>query len=257
MWEYLKKQIYLVCKAPFCFRLQTRFIVFYTHKLLSAKVCVAQIISVMGCKPVSLLVSLSASIFFGYFGFRIVHRYFRTRSWQLTNSKLNLIQTVSGKKTFYEVISLDWSNKKCSISYNYTVSGVVYNGTYATLDSRLGDVSLCDDLRRGIRESTCYYNPNNPAKSALRNTLPITAMGVCIVISFLNLAVLISSVSAYLVLIPTLYGVISGAILLTIAIQRWPTKDAALVTGVILIIIPILGPCSRRCNSKQGPPNDL
>lgn len=218
----------------------------------------------MGCKPLSVLISLSASVFFGYFGFRLVNLYFRTRGWRRTSSKLKTIKdvTATGRKPFYEVISLDWSNKKCSITYNYTVGfepPVVYNGTDATLDSRLGAASLCDDLRKGLKyvgmtETYCFYDPLFPSRSALQKTFPATAMCVCVVLSFLNAAVVTSSISPYLVFIPTLYGLISGGVLLAIAVQRWPTKDAVVVAGSILVILPIFGPCSSFFRPKQNHP---
>lgn len=227
--------------------------------MLLERPCDDNLFPEMGCKPISILVSFSASIFFGYYGFRLVNLYFRTKSWQRTSSKLRTIKDVTAAKTFYEVITLDWSTRKCSITYNYTVGSVVYYGTDATLDSRLGAASLCSDLRKDLKfsltETYCFYDPKSPSRSALQNKFPTTAMGVCIVVSFLNVAVLTSLISAYLVFIPTLYGLISGGILLAIAVQLWPKKDAVLVAALILVILPIFGPASRRCRRKQNIPN--
>lgn len=216
--------------------------------------------------PSILMVFLfGASVVAAYMGFRIVHLYFKTLDWVETPARLVTINIVKEKKKKYAKFDTaapaNNSNTssyrlRCSLVYNYTVNGRWYIGNYATVLNRYGDADLCHDLH-GERNNnsnmiSCFYNPRRPQNSARSTQLPMRVMAVYILISWITGAVAPSK-ATLLKFISVVYGVISAAILLWIAVIRLPRKGIELFVGTILAVSAVLKPYIGHsyCNTSE------
>lgn len=187
------------------------------------------------CSIIVLTCVFAASAFYGY---RLIHQYINVGRWRQTSAKLLAVKITRAKLCSGRRRCL-----KCSVLYEYSIGNRTYRGNRATIYGRYGPEKLCTRDLRDKKVTLCYYDPKNPATSALDVKIPMATTTMIIMVSWALLYILLCTLPTAFKIVPVIYGVASAGVLLTIGAKQLPMVGAAMIGGTALLILAVLLPC--------------